>query len=120
MNFPFRSIRHIQRSCVTFNNKLFLYDVVCQSLTQRSSWRNTHYRMSATAYSIHLRLSSISGGRPLHPQPKEAPCRGNRYPHNMDTYLSQRVFLFEKMDIKYQVRFIKTCSFVTRHALPVL
>jgi len=52
-------------------------------LVQPPSWTTTPCRLSATAYSIYSQLPSISGGRPLHPQPEDALCRGDRDPHNM-------------------------------------
>jgi hypothetical protein len=36
------------------------------------SWRTSPFRLSATAYSIHSQLPSISIGRLLHPQPEDA------------------------------------------------
>jgi hypothetical protein len=44
----------------------------------KSSWRTTPCRLSATAYSIHSQLPTISGATLLHPQPEDAPCCGNR------------------------------------------
>jgi hypothetical protein len=50
---------------------------------QSPSWRTTRCRLSATAYSVYLQLRSISGCRLLHPQPVDAPCRGDKVPLNM-------------------------------------
>jgi hypothetical protein len=47
--------------------------------TQPPSWRTTPCRLSATAYSIHSQLPSMSAGRLLHPQPEDAPCRDGDY-----------------------------------------
>jgi len=44
------------------------------------SWRIIPCRLSATAYSIYTQLPSIVEAF-LHPQPEEAPCRGDRDPH---------------------------------------
>jgi len=35
---------------------------------------------------IYSQLPSTSGGRLLHPQPEDAPCRGDRDPLNMAPY----------------------------------
>jgi hypothetical protein len=43
-------------------------------------WRTTPCRLPATYYSIYSQLSSISGGRLLHPQPEDTPCSGNKRP----------------------------------------
>jgi hypothetical protein len=40
-------------------------------------------RLTATACSIHSQLPSTSGGRLLHPQPEDAPCRGDMDTFNM-------------------------------------
>jgi hypothetical protein len=50
----------------------------------------TPCRLSTTACSIYSQLDSISGGRLHHPQPEDAPCRGDRDPH---TYT--HIHLFE-------------------------
>jgi len=34
-------------------------------------------------YSAYSQLPSTSGGRLLHSQPEDVPCRGDRDPHNM-------------------------------------
>jgi hypothetical protein len=44
------------------------------------SCRTTTCRQSATAFSIYSQLLSIFGGRLLHPQPEDAPCRRDRGP----------------------------------------
>jgi len=43
-----------------------------EGLAQPPSWRTTPCRMFATAYSIYSQL--------LHPQPEDAPCRGDKGP----------------------------------------
>jgi len=35
------------------------------------------------AYSIYSQLPTTSGGRPLHPQPEDAPCRMTRHPSTL-------------------------------------
>jgi hypothetical protein len=40
--------------------------------------RTTHYRLPATANSVHSQLSSASGGRLFHPQPVAEPQHGDR------------------------------------------
>jgi hypothetical protein len=44
-------------------------------LSQSPSWI-TSCQLSATAYAIHSQLPSIDGGRLLHPQHENSPCRG--------------------------------------------
>jgi hypothetical protein len=48
-----------------------------QPHAQPNPWRTTPYRLFATAYLIY---SQLSGGRLLHPQPEDAPCRGDKGP----------------------------------------
>jgi hypothetical protein len=62
-----------------FATKLFLRWVVCPT-PNPPSWRITRCRLSVTAYSIYSQLPSIPGGRLLHPQPEDAPCRGDKGP----------------------------------------
>jgi hypothetical protein len=50
---------------------------------QPESWRTTLCRLSATAYSMHSQLPFISGGRLLHPQTQDAPCRGDKGPTSL-------------------------------------
>jgi hypothetical protein len=65
---------------VIFRNKLILFTVSCQPHVQPPPprWRATHCRLSASAFSIYSQPPSISGGRLLHPQPEDAPCRGDK------------------------------------------
>jgi hypothetical protein len=42
--------------------------------------RTIPYRISVTAFSIYSQISSISGGRLLHPQTENALCRGENGP----------------------------------------
>jgi hypothetical protein len=50
-----------------------------------SQWPTTGPEPEPDASSPKLStpFPSISEGRPLHPQPEDAPCRGDRDPHNM-------------------------------------
>jgi hypothetical protein len=86
-NFPlprsFQRIRPLLRPYVTFRNKLILYDEELLVPIPSFKLEDTHFRLSATAYAIYSQLSSMFGGRLLHPQLEEEPCRGNRDPHNM-------------------------------------
>jgi len=61
----------------------FFYSEELLDLLHPPSWRTTPCRLSATACSIHSQLPSISGGRLLHPQHEDAPCRGNKGPYNI-------------------------------------
>jgi hypothetical protein len=54
--------------------------VRCQPHAQLPSWRTTLCRLSATAYTIYSQLPSIPGGRLLHQQHEDAPCRGDKGP----------------------------------------
>jgi hypothetical protein len=69
------------RLLVIFHNKFTFYSEEMLPHAQPPSWRTTPCRLSATAYSIYLQLSSISGGLLLHPQPPEdVPCSGDKGP----------------------------------------
>jgi hypothetical protein len=61
---------------VIFRNKL----IFLRLHTQTPSWSTTNCRLSATSYSIYSQLPFIPGGRLLHPQPEDAPCRGDKGP----------------------------------------
>jgi hypothetical protein len=65
----------------SFVTHLFFY---CEELlaphTEPPSWRKIPCQLSMTAYEIYSQLPSISGGHSLHPQPEDAPCRGNKWP----------------------------------------
>jgi hypothetical protein len=75
---PFQIIYRSQRPNVILSNKLFT--VSCYPHAQPLSWRTSPCRLSVTAYSIYSQLPSISGGRFIHPQPQDAPCRGDEWP----------------------------------------
>jgi len=51
---------------------------------QSPSWRTTRFELSATACSTYSQLPSISESRLLQPQPEVTPCRGDRYPLNIN------------------------------------
>jgi hypothetical protein len=76
----FQRIRQILRPCVTFRNNLFYYGEKFLPHAQLQSWSTTPCPLSAITYSTYSQLPSISGGCLLHPQPKDAPCRGERDP----------------------------------------
>jgi hypothetical protein len=63
-----------------FRNKLIFYGE--ELLDPRSTPKLEDYpcRLSATAYSIYSQLPTISGGRLLHPQSEDAPCRADKGP----------------------------------------
>jgi len=69
-----------------FVSSWFYTVMSCQPLAQTPSWRTTPCRLSAIAYSTHSQLPSVSGGRPLHLQPDDPPCRGDRDPQNMANF----------------------------------
>jgi hypothetical protein len=60
---------------LTFRN----WSVTLRSLYGHSLDRKC-LRMSAAAYSMYSHLSSIAGGRFLHPQSEDVPCRGDKGP----------------------------------------
>jgi hypothetical protein len=63
-----------------FVRSLFFTVRSCYFHAQLPSRRTTSCRLPATAYSIYLQLPSISGGRLLHPQAEDPPCRFYRIP----------------------------------------
>jgi hypothetical protein len=75
-----QGIRPGPRLLVVFRNKLIFYGEELLAPPQPPSWRTTPCRLSATAYSIYSQLPTIPGGRLLHPQPEDAPCRGDKGP----------------------------------------
>jgi hypothetical protein len=72
-------IRPGQRPILTFHKKLIFYGEMFAP-RPAPSWSTTLCRLSASANSIHSQLPSISGGHLLHPQPGDAPCRGDKGP----------------------------------------
>jgi hypothetical protein len=62
----------------SFYNKLVVYDEV---LAPRSTAKQEDYLLSAV-YDWLFDIS-VSWTRLLHPQPEDAPCRGDRNPHNV-------------------------------------
>jgi len=70
-------------SCESFCNKLVFYGEELLAPCPTPSLWTTPYHQSVTAYSIYSQLPPTSGGRILHPQPKDAQCCGERDPHNM-------------------------------------
>jgi hypothetical protein len=72
-----QGIRPSPSPFVAFSNMLIFYGEESLATRPTPSWRTTPCRLSAIAYLIYSQLSSISGGRLLQPQPKDAPCRGD-------------------------------------------
>jgi hypothetical protein len=69
---------------VTLRNKLiFYYD---ELLSPRPTTKLEDHNLSAVCYCVFnvFATSSISGGRLLHPQPEDAPCRGEKGPKFME------------------------------------
>jgi len=77
----YQRISPVPRRFETFRNALFFTVRIRQPHTQSRSWRTTSCRLSTTAYSIYSPLPSISGVLLLHPQPEDAPCRGDKFTH---------------------------------------
>jgi hypothetical protein len=73
----------ISRFFMTFRNNLFFYGEQFLAPGQTPNWHTTTCRLYTTGYSIHSQLTPIFGGRLLHPQPEDAPYRGDRNPHKM-------------------------------------
>jgi len=57
----------VPRPCVTFRSKMNFNGEQLLSLAQSPSWRTTPCRLLRTVYLTYLQISSISGGRLLHP-----------------------------------------------------
>jgi hypothetical protein len=78
---PFQRIRPSPRPCAKFRNKLFpvfiLYGEELLTPHPNQSSTVTLCRLSATVYSIYSQQTSTPGGRLLHPQTEDAPCRGD-------------------------------------------
>jgi hypothetical protein len=74
----FQSICPILRPFVTFCNAFLFYGGELSAPRPTPKLEGHPCRLSATAYSIYLQLPSISGGRLLHPQPEDVPCRGDK------------------------------------------
>jgi hypothetical protein len=60
--------------------KWFVYGEELLAPCPTPSWRTIPCRLSATTYSTYSQLPSISGGRLLYLQPKDAPCSGDKGP----------------------------------------
>jgi hypothetical protein len=75
----FQAIRPGPRLCVVFRNTDF-YGGRLLAPAQPPSWRTTHCLLSATTYSIHSQLPSISAGHLLYPQPGDALYCGENGP----------------------------------------
>jgi hypothetical protein len=118
----------IPRPCVTFRSELssLRRGIVSPSL-KPPIWRTVHCRLFATAYSTYSQLPSISRGRLVHPQPEDAPWRGDTDPHNallpndsaIYTCLSASIYLFTQRIIRPIAVLPPTCSHVAL-SIPVL
>jgi hypothetical protein len=75
------------RPCITFLIVRVSYVEELLPLAQPPKWRTTLFRLSATACSIYSQLPSVSGDRHRHPQPEDAPCRGDRDPLYMEVVM---------------------------------
>jgi hypothetical protein len=75
--------RYKEPRVLHFVTSCFSLMVRSWSFSQPPSWETTSRRLSATAYSIYPQLLSISEGRLIHSQLEDAPCHGDRDPHNM-------------------------------------
>jgi hypothetical protein len=67
------------RLLVVFRNKLISYG---ELLAPRPTPKLEDHTLSAIrdCYSVYSQLPSKTGGRLLHPQPEDAPCRGDNGP----------------------------------------
>jgi hypothetical protein len=72
--------RPVPRLFITFRNRLIFYGEELLAPRITPSLEDHPCRLSATAYSVYSQLPSISVGRVLHPQPEDAPCRGDKWP----------------------------------------
>jgi hypothetical protein len=78
---PFiQGIRRGLRCFVMIRNKLIFYGEELFTPRKSPSRRTPSCRLSATANSVYSQLPSKTWGRLLHPQPEEAPCRGDEGP----------------------------------------
>jgi hypothetical protein len=68
------------RLLVVFRNKLIFYGERLLAPRPTPKLGTTPCRLSATAYSTYSQLPSKTGGNLLHPQPEDAPCRGDKGP----------------------------------------
>jgi hypothetical protein len=68
----------VRGSLEVFVTSCFLRWGVVNPKPNPPSWRATPCYLFVTAYSIYSQLTSIAGGRSLHPQPEDAPCCGDR------------------------------------------
>jgi len=55
------------------------------------------YWLSDTSYSFNLQLSSLSWGRFLQPQSKQAPCRGEMYTGNICLLFMSSCFCYRPL-----------------------
>jgi hypothetical protein len=85
----FQRKRPVQRPCVTFRDKLVFRAEKFLAAHPPPLHKLEDHPLSAVtiAYSIFPQVPSISGGRLLFPQPKGAPCPGDRDPCNMDYFI---------------------------------
>jgi hypothetical protein len=65
---------------MNFRNRLIFYgdELLASRPTPKLEYHP--FRLSPTAYSVYSQLPSISGGRLLHSQPEDVPCRGDKGP----------------------------------------
>jgi hypothetical protein len=75
-----QGIRPGPRPLLNVRNKLIFYGEELLAPRQTPKLEDHPCRLSATTYSIYSQLPSITGGRVLHPQPEDAPCRGDKGP----------------------------------------
>jgi hypothetical protein len=66
------------RLLVVFRNKLIFYGKELLTPRPTPTLEDHPCRLSANAYSIFSQFISIPGERLLHPQPEDAPCRGDK------------------------------------------
>jgi hypothetical protein len=84
-----------------FQNMVIFKVRICYHLAQPSSWRSTHCRLSATAYSIYSQLPSTPGGR--------SSIRNHWTCHTVVTETHLSLLLLSL--------FLSNCAFVVQQAL---
>jgi hypothetical protein len=94
------------RTFVTLRNALLFRVRSFIPTPNPPSWRITPWPLPATAYSIYLQLPSKTGGSLLHPQPEDAPCRGDKWPTWRSNMYAYNIYIYIIKDKHTS----KTCS----------
>jgi hypothetical protein len=78
---PAKKFNQVRGFMQIFVTSLFFYGEEFLAPRPTPGRRNTPCQLSVTAYSVYSQLPSISVGRLFHPQPEDAPCRGDKGPN---------------------------------------